>query len=393
MSMQIRKRRVHKGKIYVDPFPMEFLKRVDHPTTLIMEEKVQRTDERENGFFRALRGDFGTSLQVEMQRMRFVGKHPISGSNLKMSSAHIKLVDGRVMPDKAPLPDDPELLSIHIKETAYFFRADMVGICELPSYAVYSHSFPDGDPVELKHKYAIAVLVDQDYKTSEASTGRDWISNAMSFMAYSTSAFIACTLADYIRRLGYPARAHHALNYQVAVPPILLWAGLGEMCRIGDIVLNPFLGSRFKAAIVTTDLPLSPDKPIDFGLQDFCSNCMKCARECPSGAISHGDKVIHNGYEKWPLDVAKCISMRVGNKKGAGCGTGIKVCPWNKPYTPFHRLVGWTMRHSSLARRFAVWGDDLMGYGKPKQENKWWLDLEEVEGVFQPPPKFSENGK
>jgi len=221
-------------------------------TTLIMEEKVQRTDERENGFFRALRGDFGPNLQGEMRGMRFVRKHPISGSNLKMSSAHIKLVDGKVMLDKAPLPDDPELLSIHIKETAYFLRADMVGICKLPPYAVYSHSFPDGNPVELKHKYAIAVLVDQDYKTSEASTGRDWISNAMSFMAYSTSAFIACTLADYIRRLGYPARAHHALNYQVAVPPILLWAGLGEMCRIGDIVLNPFLGSRFKAAIVTT---------------------------------------------------------------------------------------------------------------------------------------------
>ena len=27
------------------------------------------------------------------------------------------------------------------------------------------------------------------------------------------------------------------------------------MCRIGDAVLNPFLGPRFKAAVVTTDLP------------------------------------------------------------------------------------------------------------------------------------------
>ncbi|MCP5104309.1 MAG: hypothetical protein GY950_13055 [bacterium] len=33
------------------------------------------------------------------------------------------------------------------------------------------------------------------------------------------------------------------------------------MCRIGDIVLNPFLGPRFKAAVVTTDLPLAADKP------------------------------------------------------------------------------------------------------------------------------------
>jgi reductive dehalogenase len=205
----------------------------------------------------------------------------------------------------------------------------------------------------------------------------------MSFLAYSTSGFIACVIADYIRRLGYPARAHHARNYQVVVPPILLWAGLGEMCRIGDCVLHPFLGPRFKAAVVTTDLPLLPDKPIDFGLQDFCSKCKKCARECPSGALSLGDKVMFNGYERWPADVEKCTKMRVGNKNGSGCGTCIKVCPANKPYTLFHRAVGWGVRHSSLARSLAVRADDLLGYGKPKYENKWWFDLEKVDGHLE----------
>ena len=176
----------------------------------------------------------------------------------------------------------------------------------------------------------------------------------MSMLAYSNSGFIAIILADYIRRLGYPARAHYSSNYQVVVPPILLWAGLGEMSRIGDCVVNPFLGPRFKAAVVTTDLPLAPDKPIDFGLQDFCSKCKKCARECPVGALSNGGKEMHNGYEKWPIDVEKCTKMRMGNQKGSGCGTCIKVCPWNKPYTPFHRAVGWAMRNSSLARSIAI---------------------------------------
>ena len=100
----------------------------------------------------------------------------------------------------------------HIKEAAYFLRADQVGICELPPYAVYSHSMASGEAIELKHKYAIAILIDQDYKTAAASVGNDWISNSMSFLAYSTSGFIACILADYIRRLGYPARAHTPNN-------------------------------------------------------------------------------------------------------------------------------------------------------------------------------------
>lgn len=365
----------------VEPFPVHTLKRVDHPTTKIFEDQVKRVDERESGFNKAVRGDYG--LHVQKERMRFVVKHPVSGALAWMTGYLKNVVDGLVATQKAPLPEDPVLLSRHMKELAYFLRADAVGICRLPPYAVYSHSFSNGEPIELNHRYAIAILIDQDWRTAEAFNGHDWISNSMSFLAYSTSAFIACVMADYIRRLGYPARAHHARNYQVVVPPILLWAGLGEMCRIGDCVLHPFLGPRFKAAVVTTDLPLAIDRPIDFGLQDFCSKCKKCARECPSGALSEGGKVIYNGYERWPTDVEKCTKMRVGNPKGSGCGTCIKVCPANKPYTFFHRAVGWAVRRWSLARSLAVRADDLFGYGKPKPEKKWWFDLEDVDGHLE----------
>ena len=369
-----------RGKLgQADPYPVHSLKRVDLPTTLIHRDQIQRVDERESGFNRAGRGDFGPRLKKEFYR--FVSKHPLSKALLQMGFNLRKVVDGEVAPKKAPLPDDPGFMAGHIKETAYFLRADLVGICELPPYAVYSWgAWHGGEKIELDHKYAIAILIDQDTRTEAAFNGRDWISNSMSFMSYTSSGFIACILADYIRQLGYPARAHHALNYQVVLPPILLSAGLGEMCRIGDIVLNPFLGPRFKAAVVTTDLPLAVDKPIDFGLQDFCHKCRKCARECPSGAISDGDKIIHNGYEKWQNDVEKCTSMRVGNKLGASCGSCIKACPWSKPYTLFHRSVNWTMRHIPLARRLGIWGDDLLGYGRPDPKRKWWLDLEECDG-------------
>ena len=369
----------------VDPFPVHKLKRVERPTTRILDDQVKRVDERESGFNRAARGDYGEVLKRE--RTRFVPKHPLSGALAQMQIFLREIVDGIVAQQKAPIPEDSAALSRHIKEAAYFLRADAVGICKLPPYAVYTHSFPNGEPIELNHKYAIGILIDQDARTSSGTIGHDWISNSMSFMAYSASGFIACILADYIRRLGYPARAHHARNYQVVVPPILLWAGLGEMSRIGDCILHPFLGPRFKAAVVTTDLPLLPDKPIDFGLQDLCSKCKKCARECPSGALSDGDKVMYNGYERWPSDIQKCTSMRVGNKKGSGCGTCIKVCPANKPYTPFHRAVGWATRHSSLARSMAVRADDLLGYGKVDIENKWWFDLEDVGGVLRIPKK------
>jgi reductive dehalogenase len=367
-----------------ETFPVHKLTRVDRPTTVINEGKIQRVRERQAGFCKASAGDYGPKLQREFRR--FVPKHPVSGALAWMRNNMRPFVDGMVAGHQAPVPNDPAVLARHIKETAYFLRADAAGVCELPQYAVYSHKFdfmnPDAGevPVELNHKYAIAVLIDQDYRTSHATSGSDWISNAMSMLSYSTSGFVAIILAEYIRRLGYPAKAHYAPFYDIVVPPILLLSGLGEMSRIGDSVIHPFLGPRFKAAVVTTDLPLLPDKPIDFGLQDFCSKCKKCARECPSGAISDGSKEMFNGYEKWPVDIKRCTGMRVGNQRGSGCGTCIKVCPWNKPYTPFHRSVGWAMRHSALARSLAIWGDDFLGYGKPDYSKKWWFDLEDVNG-------------
>jgi hypothetical protein len=50
-------------------------------------------------------------------------------------------------------------------------------------------------------------------------------------------------------------------------------------------------------------------------------------------------------------------------------------------------MVRWTVTNIPLSRRFAVWGDDLLGYGKPKEENKWWLDLEDVDGVLKIPSR------
>jgi len=311
-------------------------------------------------------------------------KHPIGAALRNMTAYLSPVVDGLVAAHKAPIPHDPEILSRHIKRLCYFLRADIVGICQLPQYAVYTHA-RDGKPINLNHQYAIVIIVDQDYGTMLGSTGRDWISGSQSYMSYSTTAFIACMVADYIRKLGYPARAHHARDYQVILPPLVILSGLGEMCRLGDAVLNPFLGTRFKGAVVTTDLPLVADKPIDFGLQDFCGKCKKCALECPSKAISIGDKVVYNGYEVWKLDVERCTKFRVTNQKGSSCGRCIKVCPWNKPRGWFHDTIRWMIQHAPVFNNFVITMDGVLGYGKQDKRLKWWFDLVEKDGTLEIP--------
>jgi len=376
------------SKHQLGPYPMEKLKRVDKPTSQIT-DSIQRFDWREHGFSRARRGDFGQFAASETSR--FAAKDPVSCTLKDVIPPLTSLVEGEAALTKSPIPDNPELLRNHIKSMGYFLRADVVGICQLPQYAVYSHD-GNGNQVECNHKYAILLVVDQGYRTMNGSTGTDWISNSQSQQGYSTAAFISCLMADYIRRLGYSARAQCTGSYQVLITPLLLLAGIGEMSRAG-IVLNPFLGLRFKAAAVTTDLPLMPDKPVDFGLQEFCAKCMKCAVECPSRAISMSDTIIHNGYEKWEFNAEQCSKFRVTNQKGAVCGRCIKVCPWNKPKGWAHDVVRWMVRHIPVMDRPIVKMDDIWGYGKQDIYDKWWFDLEYLDGVLSIPKSQKDRPK
>jgi len=197
-------------------------------------------------------------------------------------------------------------------------------------------------------------------------------------------------MAAYIRRLGYPARAHFEIGpqggYQVVVTPLLILAGIGEISRAG-IALNPFLGTRFKASVVTTDLPLEPDKPIDFGLQEFCEKCMKCAEACPASAIAIGKKAMYNGYETWHFDRDRCTTYRITNQNGAACGRCIKVCPWNKPEGWLHDMVRWMIRYTPFLDKFFIKMDDVFGYPEQDFDYKWWFDIEEIDGVIQPHSK------
>ena len=173
-----------------------------------------------------------------------------------------------------------------------------------------------------------------------------------------------------------------------------LRGNLGELSRIGELVLNPYVGPRFKSVVLTTDLPLEADKPIDFGLQYFCSNCLKCARECPCDAIPvTNKKVMFNGYEIWKPDVERCTRYRVTNQKGSACGRCMKTCPLNKVVTAdgplTHKIGTWlgvnAMWLKPLMVPVAVWLDDRLGYGMRNLKKKWWLDLEVVDGVTVKP--------
>jgi ferredoxin len=203
--------------------------------------------------------------------------------------------------------------------------------------------------------------------------------------AYLRGALIAGVMAAHLRRLGHSARAHSNAHSEVLHLPAVLMAGLGELSRIGELILNPFIGPRSKSVLFTTNLPLAVDRPIDFGLQAVCNLCLKCARECPCNAIPFGPKVMFNGYEIWKPDVDKCGRYRLTNMKGSACGRCMKTCPYNREDLVESERLLWLSIEVPAARRQLIDYDDRTGGGVRNPVKRWWFDLEIVDGVCVAP--------
>jgi reductive dehalogenase len=375
-----------KRKFVDGAHPFERLSRIDKPTTYIDESKVARVPKRTDMFARAQFGDMGKTVQQGATGGYYSRKTAPSSAQRRALGAFVLLQDGE--PNQAgPRPKDEKRNSDNIKATSYFLGADAVGISRCPNWTWYSHD-ATGAPIDPPHDKAISMIIDQGYETMEGASGDDWISVAQSMRAYLRFSLLGGVIAQQIRNLGYKAKSHTVMDGDVLQPPLLLLSGLGEVSRIGEVILNPYLGPRLKSGVVTTDMPLDYDKPIDFGLQNFCENCNKCARECPSGAITAGPKLMFNGYEIWKSDSQKCATYRITTEGGAMCGRCMKTCPWNLEGLFAEAPFRWAASNiPKLAKPLAKL-DDMIGNGSLNDIKKWWWDIElEEDGGYRPSRK------
>jgi len=365
----------NKRPFHLGLYPMETLKHVDEPTTLIDAPNVPRIPKRHDMFIRAAIGDLGDRAQKQMEGFRMITKSPFGHAMIPGLGGMVPLQYGEAASSIQLGTEDPVKNAAAVKASLYYLGADMIGICEIPEYAWYSHD-TDGSEIEPYHKYAILILIDQGYETMEGASGDDWISGAQSMRAYMRTQLIGGIVCSHIRNLGHSARGHSVMDQDVLHIPLILNSGLGELSRIGELVLNPFVGPRFKSGVITTDMPLAVDKPIDFGLQHFCDNCNKCARECPCNAISLGNKIMFNGYEIWKPDAEKCARYRITNAAGSMCGRCMKTCPYNIEGVMAERPFLWSAMHLPFTHKWIAKLDDIVGNGRINPVKKWWWDLD-----------------
>jgi ferredoxin len=226
---------------------------------------------------------------------------------------------------------DPDKMTLQLKKAGKLAGANLVGVAELNIDWVFANERYSLDPIELPDvKYAVVIGIEMD--ELGIATSPHSPSAAAVGMGYSKMAFIAGTLAEFIRNLGYTAVPSG--NDTAFSIPLAVDAGLGEMGRNG-LLITPEYGPRVRLCKVLTDLPLVPDKAINFGVSEFCKTCKKCVNACAADAISDDDEPSFKpasrstsiGVKKWAVDGEKCYNFWCDN--GNDCANCISVCPYN----------------------------------------------------------------
>jgi ferredoxin len=239
---------------------------------------------------------------------------------------------------------DPSEMTSQLKKVAPLAGSNLVGIAQLNMDWVFANERYSLKTIELPEvKYAVVIGIEMD--EMGIATSPNSPSAAAVGIGYSRMAFIIGILAEFIRNLGYtavPSGNDTALSIPMAVD-----AGLGEMGRNG-LLITPEYGPRVRLCKVLTDLPLIPDKPIDFGVVDFCKTCKKCVYACTADAISDDDEPSYKpagistsvGVKKWAVDGEKCYNFWCDN--GNDCANCISVCPYNTGRTEASTEDFWT---------------------------------------------------
>ena len=291
---------------------------------------------------------------------------PFMGSSADATFATVDLlsphVDGEISSEK--INSDPNKITKYIKNWSKKLGALDVGITELKEYHKYSYrgrEFNYGNEVSLDHKFAIAFTVEMDHLAIR--TGPFYPTVMESAQQYLAVGSIAIQLAKFIRKLGFPAKAHVDGNYDLICPLVAKDAGLGEIGRMG-LLMTPKYGPRVRIAVVTTDMPLVVDeRSVSPDVINFCENCKKCAVNCPANAISYDTRKNINGVARWKINEESCYNF--WTKCGTDCGRCISVCPYSHPNNLLHNIVRFGIRNSTIFSRMALFLDDVIYGSRP----------------------------
>lgn len=170
---------------------------------------------------------------------------------------------------------------------------------------------------------AIVGIVEMDHAATQKAPLPD--AERAGYLAQVRWTEIAFALAEFIRSRGYRVQVHSPFHPTEILQHYVVQAGLGQMGANGQS-LSPSFGSRCRMSLLTTDAPLSHDRPRDFGIPKFCDICQVCVSRCPGRALSR-DRITFRGITKHKAVPELCGPILVMYNN---CSICVKTCPVQK---------------------------------------------------------------
>ena len=256
---------------------------------------------------------------------------PLISDNKRVIKQLFDMVESK--PVNSRRVDVDSSFSTNLKEIAKYYGATDVGIVKLTDYSYYDKLGGLSEVVNLhtynekiypKYKTAIVytMLMDKE-KINRAPNYEELLATEH---AYVEVAFTGSRIAMYLKELGYNAMFNNSEYYLAPLVPLAHDAGLGQIGMCNHIVTKEH-GNNVRLGAVFTTLEINYDKPVDFGLVEFCNRCALCLSNCPSKAITHLPRVV-NGRQFYKFDENRCFDMWI--KSGTDCGTCISTCPFTQ---------------------------------------------------------------
>ena len=213
--------------------------------------------------------------------------------------------EGPVKKERGTIPTDPQERSDHLKAFSYYHDTSAAAVCELSPACFLATPIVntgvddladdlrkkqtktlaagidvvmaelketmDAPPTRIDgHRYALVLLYEYPRDPRKGEEGCEWIQNTQAERAALRAAETAVVLASYIRLLGYQARAHTGSCSDVDLNKLTVASGLANVVdtspgskQSGTHKLsNPYMGSEFGIAAITTDFELAADQAL-----------------------------------------------------------------------------------------------------------------------------------
>ncbi|WP_071395035.1 4Fe-4S dicluster domain-containing protein [Bacillus tuaregi] len=255
----------------------------------------------------------GKEVPFSIKNIPIVG--PSLSSSIKEGNKAIKSLSNNPARGKTII-DDLELKQFEAMAKENGIGA--IGYTKLPHHLIFKDR-------AVLYDTAIVLIMEMNKEAVMKAPSLDTFKMVMS--TYDTLGKTTNLLTEQLRIMGFQAQASHPLGGLVVYPPLAVEAGLGWCGRHGLLITPQFGASQRIAAIFVNieNLPLS-EKNYHSWIGDFCENCGKCIRKCPSQAI-YEEPIEHQSGRKTHINREKCLPIFVSQQ---GCTVCVKECTFTK---------------------------------------------------------------